>query len=88
MIDPHIISKTYNERFSWNPNQMNPGVSGYDSGIITYDALVDCKNNWETLVVYSILNVGDGDPTGTITGRWYKVLYGYNIIPKSSYKYL
>ena len=58
------------------------GAGGDDSVIIAYDCLVDAKNNWEKLIVYAMLHIGDTDTTGCIAGGWYGALYGYDDIPK------
>ena len=58
------------------------GAGGDDSVIIAYDCLIDAKNNWEKLIVYAMLHIGDTDTTGCIAGGWYGALYGYDDIPK------
>lgn len=75
MIIPSYRSEWY-YKFSYNKNTMNPGSSGHDSVIIAYDCLMYCRNNWEKLVYYSMLHVGDSDTTGTIAAAWFGSLYG------------
>jgi ADP-ribosylarginine hydrolase len=69
-------------------NKLPPGSLGHDATIIAYDALVEAKDKWETLVVYSMIHMGDSDSTGCIAGSWYGALYGLKNIPISNYKYL
>lgn len=57
------------------------GSSGLSSVIIAYDCLLDARDNWEKLVIYSMLNVGDSDTIGAIAGAWYGVLYGFDDVP-------
>ena len=54
------------------------GSSGDDSVIMAYAALLDAKDNWEKLVIYSMLHMGDTDTTGCIAASWYGALYGFN----------
>ena len=56
------------------------GGSGDDSVIIAYCALLDSQNNWEKLVIYSMLHVGDTDTTGCIAASWYGAMYGFEDI--------
>lgn len=82
MMFPNYRSKFYHETFSYNKNRMYPGAGGDDSVIIAYDALLDAKDNWEKLVIYSMLHVGDSDTTGTIAGAFYGATYGITDIAK------
>lgn len=63
-----------------------PGQSGHDSVIIAYDCLMDCRKNWDNLVVYSMRHAGDSDTTGTIAGSWFGALYGFKNVNKKNYK--
>ena len=58
------------------------GSVGDDSVIIAYDCLLDARDNWEKLVIYSMLHMGDTDTTGCIAGSWYGALYGFHDVPK------
>lgn len=64
------------------------GFNGHDGVIIAYDCLVDSKNNWEKLVIYSMLNALDSDTIGAIAGGLYGALYGMKGVPKNNLKYL
>jgi ADP-ribosylarginine hydrolase len=76
MIYPSMRTMTYHQRFSGRKKTIYPGAGGDDSVIIAYDALLDAKDNWEKLVVYSMLHAGDSDTTGTIAAAWYGACYG------------
>ena len=82
MMMPNYRSKFYHDMFHFNKNRIYPGAGGDDSVIIAYDALLDSKDNWEKLVVYSMLHVGDSDTTGTIAGAFYGAMYGITNISK------
>lgn len=71
-----------------NFKDMFIGSSGDDSVIIAYDCLLDSRNNWEKLIVYAMLHIGDTDTTGCISGSWYGALYGLSNIPKHMIKSL
>jgi ADP-ribosylarginine hydrolase len=76
-------SKYYHSMFGdeRNPQSFFIGSGGDDSVIIAYDCLVDSGNNWEKLVFYAMLHVGDTDTTGCIAGSWYGALYGFGDVP-------
>lgn len=57
------------------------GSGGDDSVIIAYDCLLDSGDNWEKLVIYSMLHGGDADTTGCIAGGWFGTLYGMAKVP-------
>jgi ADP-ribosylglycohydrolase len=82
MMMPNYRSKFYHDMFHFNKNRIYPGAGGDDSVIIAYDALLDSKDDWEKLVVYSMLHVGDSDTTGTIAGAFYGAFYGITNISK------
>jgi ADP-ribosylarginine hydrolase len=61
----------------------NPGSNGFDSVIIAYDCLLDCKGSFETLIYYSMLHAGDSDSTGCIAGAFYGAYYGKFMLPEN-----
>lgn len=65
------------------PSTTFVGGSGYDSVIIAYDCLLDAKNKWEKLLIYSMLHAGDTDTTGCIAASWYGALYGFGDVPRN-----
>jgi ADP-ribosylarginine hydrolase len=65
-----------------------PGAGGDDCMILVYDALLDSKGKWETLVFYSMLHLGDTDTTGAIAASLYGVIFGMSDIPKINYENL
>ena len=64
------------------------GSGGDDSVIIAYDCLLDSGANWEKLVIYSMLHMGDTDTTGSIAAGLYGIMYGQADIPKNFTEYL
>ena len=98
--NPMKRTQFYADNFMFNVNNVNkmnsvinneigaPGQSGHDSVIIAYDCLMDCKKNWNTLVIYSMRHAGDSDTTGTIAGSWYGAMYGLKNVPKKNYKHI
>jgi ADP-ribosylarginine hydrolase len=64
------------------------GSGGDDSVIIAYDCLIDSGQNWEKLVIYSMLHIGDTDTTGAIAGGFYGALYGFTDVPKNFLEHL
>lgn len=62
------------------------GSGGDDSIIIAYDALLDSGDNWEKLIVYAMLHMGDTDTTGSIAAGLYGILYGMENIPENYFK--
>lgn len=76
--------KYYYNTFGFKKSEDTPpiGSGGDDSVIIAYDCLIDSLNNWEKLVIYAMLHIGDTDTTGCIAGGWYGALYGFEDIPK------
>lgn len=73
--------KYYRDNFSFNKKTDFIGSGGDDAVIISYDCLLDAGNNWEKLVVYSMLHMGDTDTTGCISAAWYGALYGFANVP-------
>lgn len=82
----NLIYRTeyYHKNFSFEkkPDQYFPGSGGDDSVIIAYDSLLDAGDNWEKLVVYSMLHAGDTDTTGCIAGSWFGALFGFDKTPE------
>lgn len=66
----------------------NLGGNGYTAPIFAYDCLLTSGNNWESLIFYSILNIGDSDTVGAIACGWYGILYGIDDVPKNNLKWL
>jgi ADP-ribosylglycohydrolase len=66
----------YYNKFSERKKDMYPGAGGDDSVIIAYDCLLEANDNWEKLVIYSMLHVGDSDTTGIIAAYLYGSYYG------------
>lgn len=64
------------------------GSGGDDSVIIAYDCLIDAGKNWEKLVIYAMLHMGDTDTTGCIAAGWYGALYGFDDVGKNFTEYL
>ena len=93
-------SKYYNETFG-REVENKPGMDGStlekhlfigsggdDSVIIAYDCLIDAGKNWEKLVIYSMLHMGDTDTTGAIAGGLYGILYELEDVPKNFLEHL
>ena len=59
------------------------GGSGVTGVLMAYDALLDAGNNWEKLIYYSMLHVGDSDTVGAIAGGLYGAMYGLEGVPKN-----
>jgi len=60
-------------------NKINDGFigsGGDDSVIIAYDCLIDAGDNFEKLIYYSMLHMGDTDTTGSIAAGLYGLIYG------------
>jgi ADP-ribosylarginine hydrolase len=66
-----------------NVKTMFIGSGGDDSVIIAYDCLIDSGMNWEKLVIYAMLHMGDTDTTGAIAAGLYGALYGMKNIPEN-----
>jgi len=89
---PILASKVFNILAEFNPEYKNSntpfvynylGSSGLDSVIFAYDALImsavsDSKFNFESLIYFGCLHVGDSDSTGAILGAWYGAYNGFN----------
>jgi len=75
-------SRFHYENFTINTVAKVIGESGFSAVIMAYDALLDARDCWEKLIIYSALHFGDGDTVGAIAGSWYGALYGFNNMPK------
>jgi len=64
------------------------GSGGDDSVIIAYDCLLDSGMNWEKLVVYSMLHMGDTDTTGAIAAGLYGLLNTFSDVPPNFLEHL
>jgi ADP-ribosylarginine hydrolase len=77
------------ELFSRNKKDISlVGSSGDDCVILAYDSLLMAKDNWEKLVTYAMLHVGDSDTVGCIAGAWYGAMYGLKNVNEMNLKYL
>lgn len=59
------------------------GGSGVTGTLMAYDALLDSGDNWEKLIYYSMLHVGDSDTVGAIAGGLYGAMYGIDKVPEN-----
>lgn len=66
-------------------NEFVPGSNGFDSVIIAYDCLLDCKGSFETLLYYAALHAGDSDSTGCIAGAFFGAYYGKFDLPQNMF---
>jgi ADP-ribosylarginine hydrolase len=85
---PSVRTIFFTDNFRINKNLPGPGWLGLDSVIFAYDSLLCARDKWQTLVVYSMIHLGDSDTTGCIAASWYGALYGFNSVPKNNIKYL
>ena len=89
MRNPAYRSYFYYTHFGYKESKHRfPGSGGDDSVIIAYDCLLDSQRKWETLIVYSMLHMGDSDTVGCIAASWYGALYGFGSVPSRHLKYL
>lgn len=84
----------YNSLFDSNSQQGDMalgskfGMSGYSAVIVAYDCLIDAKDSWEKLVVYSILNNFDSDTIGAIACGLFGAIYGLSKVPRNNVIYI
>ena len=83
----HRIRYYYNNFFKDDISKQI-GASGYLCMIMAYDALLDCNGNWEKLIVYAILHIGDSDTIGAVAGGLYGAVYGFGDVPENMTKYI
>ena len=55
---------------------------------MAYDSILDCTGNWEKLLIYSGLHIGNTIAVATIAGAWYGAYYGWGDVPNNNLKYL
>jgi ADP-ribosylarginine hydrolase len=79
---------TEKEEINGNPTFDFAGSTGYSAPIVAYDCLIDAEDNWEKLVIYSMLHIGDSDTTGCIAAGLYGAMYGFGDVPNTNLKYL
>jgi ADP-ribosylarginine hydrolase len=83
------IIAQFNPEYTTNNFTFNKiGSSGLDSVIFAYDSLImssvsDSKFNFESLIYFGCLHIGDSDSTGAILGAWYGAYSGFNDFEKS-----
>jgi len=86
MRDLSFRMRYYYENYGFKEEKIIfPGSGGDDSMIIAYDGLLDAENNWEKLVYYTMVHVGDSDTTGCIAGGLYGLIYGKDKVPINNY---
>ncbi|ARF09350.1 ADP-ribosylglycohydrolase [Catovirus CTV1] len=64
------------------------GSTGYSAVLMAYDSILDCTGNWEKLLIYSGLHIGNTIAVATIAGAWYGAYYGWGDVPNNNLKYL
>ena len=84
MIYPNIRITEYFNRCSNNKNIFFPGSEGDDCILIVYDCLLTSLN-YESLVIYSIMHMGDSNSIGTIASILFYIIQKTNNI---EYNYL
>ena len=84
--NPVLRMRYYSEHFIKDFPIFSIGSNGLSSCIIAYDCLLDCKGNWEKLIIYSVLHPGEGDIIGGICGGLYGLLYGFGDVPEQMIK--
>lgn len=78
------ILAQFNPEYKTNNFSFNKiGSSGLDSVIFAYDALIMSSVsyftfNFDSLIYFGCLHVGDSDSTGAILGAWYGAYNGFN----------
>ena len=89
--DVNIANRFFDQRSQFYYNHFSeqhnfaPGSNGFDSVIIAYDCLLDCKGSFETLLYYAALHAGDSDSTGCIAGAFYGAYYGKFDLPPNMF---
>ncbi len=83
-----MVLPTVKENVQYESRSDFIGSGGDDSVIIAYDCLIDAGINWEKLVIYSMLHMGDTDTTGAIAAGLYGTLYGIDAVPANFLEHL
>lgn len=81
-------TKYYFENFVKDSNFEVIGASGFCATIMAYDCLLDCDGKWEKVIFYAILNPGDSDTVGAITGGLFGAVYGFSDVPEKMLEHL
>lgn len=81
-------SRYYYENFTRGTGSLLIGESGFCATIMAYDSLLDARDVWEKLVIYSALHFGDSDTVCAIASSWYGTLYGFGDVPAQNLRYL
>jgi len=79
MIYPNIRIIEYFNRYSNNKNFFLPGSEGDDCIIIVYDCILSSLN-YESLIIYSIMHVGDSNNIGSIASALFYIIQKKNSI--------
>ena len=82
-VDPGARLTYFHDAFSHVKHRYFPGAGSDDSVIIAYDSLLIAGTNFEKLIYYSMLHMGDSDTTGIMAGCWYGAMHGYKNIPSN-----
>lgn len=80
--------KFYKDNFTDDDASLLIGLTGHSSIIIAYDCLLDCSGNWEKLIIYSALHLGDNTATASIAAGLYGIYYGWGDVPPNNLLYL
>lgn len=86
-INPVIRILYYFDNFTTYKNNFFPGSASDDSILFSYDCLLMAKDNYEKLIYYSMIHLGDSDTTGIISSNWYGSIYGFSNVYKNLYKH-
>lgn len=76
------------ENFTRNTSSLLIGENGFSATIMAYDSLLDSRNVWEKIIIYSALHFGDSDTVAAIACSWYGSVYGSKDVPEKNLRYL